>query len=245
MASLGAIPAISGDAMAEVDRIMMQDLGVDTLQLMELAGYGVADAIRRHVGLDIGTRPRIVALVGTGGNGGDAMVAVRLLSAWGADATVVLVKPRTDYTGIAAHQMEIIDRMNLPVMEPDTILSLPAADLIIDGLLGFSLHGDPRGDAARLIPLANDHPAPTVAIDLPSGLDATSGRVGNPCIRATMTVTLALPKTGLLTAPAEITGAMWLADIGVPPHVYARLGVSVPSDIFSAGSLIELATTRI
>jgi NAD(P)H-hydrate repair Nnr-like enzyme with NAD(P)H-hydrate epimerase domain len=66
MDSLGAIPAISGDAMAEVDRIMMQDLGVDTLQLMELAGYGVADAIRRHAGLDLGTQPRLLALVGTG-----------------------------------------------------------------------------------------------------------------------------------------------------------------------------------
>jgi NAD(P)H-hydrate repair Nnr-like enzyme with NAD(P)H-hydrate epimerase domain len=150
MARFGTIPAISGEAMAEVDRIMMQDLGVDTLQLMELAGYGVADAIRRHAGLDLGTQSRLLALVGTGGNGGDAMVAARLLSAWGTDATVVLVKPRSGYIGIAAHQMAILDRMDIPVLEPDTVTSLPAADLIIDGLLGFSLKGDPRGEAERL-----------------------------------------------------------------------------------------------
>jgi NAD(P)H-hydrate epimerase len=240
MARFGTSPAISGEAMAEIDRIMMRDLGVDTLQLMELAGYGVADAVRRHAGLDIKKRPMILALAGTGGNGGDAMVAARLLSAWGTDATVILVKPRSGYTGIAAHQMAILDRMDIPVLEPDTVTSLPAADLIIDGLLGFSLKGDPRGEAERLICIANDHPAPVVAIDLPSGLDATSGHVGEPCIRAAMTVTLALPKTGLLSAAVEITGAIWLADIGVPPHLYAHMDVTVPPDIFSDDGLVPL-----
>src|SRR5690606_31601051 len=177
------IPAITGEQMAEVDRIMMQDMGVDSLQLMELAGYGVADAIRRHAGIDLTRRPRILALAGTGGNGGDAMVAARLLAAWGAEASVILARPRSAFSGIAAHQLSILDRMGIPVDEPEGIQSLPGANLVIDGLLGFSLRGDPRGDIACLIGFANDHPAPIVAIDLPSGLEATSGRVGDPCIR--------------------------------------------------------------
>jgi NAD(P)H-hydrate epimerase len=233
------VPAIAGEAMARIDRIMMDELGVDTLQLMELAGYGVADAIRQHAGIDLGTRPRILALAGTGGNGGDAMVAARLLQAWGAEATVVLARPRSAFSGIAAHQLTILDRMGIPADEPEGIQSLPGADLVIDGLLGFSLRGDPRGDLARLIAMANEHPAPTVAIDLPSGLEATSGRVGDPCIHAAMTVTLALPKRGLMAA-ADLTGPIWIADIGVPAGVYEDVGAVVPEDLFAESSLVRM-----
>lgn len=234
------IPAISGEAMARIDRIMMEDLGVDTLQLMELAGYGVADAIRQHAGIDLTRGPRILALAGPGGNGGDAMVAARLLHAWGASVAVVLARPRGAFSGIAAHQLAILDRMGIPADEPEGIQALPGADLIVDGLLGFSLKGDPRGALAHLIELANDHPAPTVAIDLPSGLEATSGRVGAPCIRAALTVTLALPKSGLLTAPENLTGPLWVADIGVPPAVYDEVGTTVPSDLFAVASLVRV-----
>lgn len=231
------IPAITGEQMARVDRIMMDELGVDTLQLMELAGYGVANMARHHCGLNLAQRPRILALAGTGGNGGDAMVAARLLHAWGATCTVLLTKPRDGYTNIAAHQLRIIDRMDISVIEPGAA-PIPDADLILDGLLGFSLRGDPRGEAARLITLANDHAAPILAIDLPSGLDATTGAVRSPCIAPMWTITLALPKTGLATAPHTVTGDIWLADIGVPPGVYDKIGSSVPHDLFAQGSLI-------
>jgi NAD(P)H-hydrate epimerase len=234
------VPAIAGEAMARIDRIMMDELGVDTLQLMELAGYGVADAIRQHAGIDLTSGPRILALAGTGGNGGDAMVAARLLQAWGAEASVVLARPRSAFSGIAAHQLTILDRMGIPADEPEGIQSLPGADLVIDGLLGFSLRGDPRGDLARLIAMANEHPAPTVAIDLPSGLEATSGRVGAPCIRAAMTVTLALPKRGLMEAAVDLTGPIWVADIGVPAGVYEDVGAVVPGDLFAESSLVRV-----
>jgi NAD(P)H-hydrate epimerase len=234
------VPAIAGEAMARIDRIMMDELGVDTLQLMELAGYGVADAIRQHAGIDLTSGPRILALAGTGGNGGDAMVAARLLQAWGAEASVVLARPRSAFSGIAAHQLTILDRMGIPADEPEGIQSLPGADLVIDGLLGFSLRGDPRGDLARLIAMANEHPAPTVAIDLPSGLEATSGRVGDPCIHAAMTVTLALPKRGLMEAAVDLTGPIWVADIGVPAGVYEDVGAVVPGDLFAESSLVRV-----
>lgn len=233
------IPAVTGAAMAQIDRIMMQEMGVDVLQLMEMAGFGIADVARRHGGLHLAQQPAIVALAGTGGNGGDAMVAARLLHAWGARATVVLLKPRQEFSGIAAHQLAILDRMDIPVMEPGDN-DLPPAEMIIDGLFGFSLQGDPRDEAARLIALANAHPAPILAIDVPSGLDATSGEIGDPCIRADWTVTLALPKTGLIVAPTDITGEIWLADIGVPPDIYARIGVDVPGDLFANRGIIPI-----
>jgi NAD(P)H-hydrate epimerase len=101
------------------------------------------------------------------------------------------------------------------------------------------MHGDPRGEAARLITLANAYEAPVLAIDLPSGLNATLGEVGDPCIQAAATVTLALPKKGLVSAPGHITGEIWLADIGVPPDIYRRVGVIVPGDIFAAGGIVR------
>ena len=232
-------PAVTGEDMAQIDRIMMEEMGIDMLQLMELAGLRVADVARCHCGLSLAKRPAIVALAGTGGNGGDAMVAARLLHAWGAHVTVVLSKPRQGFSGIAAHQLGILDRMGIGILEPGDG-DLPHADLIIDGIFGFSLQGDPRGEAARLIHLANAHPAPVLAIDVPSGLNATSGEMGDACICAGWTVTLALPKTGLMAASIDITGEIWLADIGVPPEIYGRVGANVPGDLFADGGTIQL-----
>ncbi|MGB3329792.1 MAG: NAD(P)H-hydrate epimerase, partial [Thermomicrobiales bacterium] len=111
---------------------------------------------------------------------------------------------------------------------------LPGADLILDGLLGFSAAGDPRGAVAVAIRAANAHPAPILAIDLPSGLDATTGAIGVPCVQATWTVTLALPKTGL-RAPgaAAVCGAITVADIGVPADILRRAGAPVEASPFA------------
>lgn len=221
--------------MAEIDALMMERIGVNTYQLMELAGYGVADAVRQRP--DMQEPRRVLALAGTGGNGGDAMVAARLLTGWGHHCTVILARPRSGYSGIAAHQLAALDALAIPVLEPEHVATLPQANLIIDGLLGFSLKGNPRGDIARLIALANASSAPTVAIDLPSGLDADTGYVGDPCIVANHTVTLALPKTGLLAADASITGSITVADIGVPPGVYQMIGIEVHPELFASGNL--------
>lgn len=230
-----SIPAITGTQMAEIDTLMMEHIGVTTLQLMELAGYGVADAARRRIDMQV---PRnVVALAGTGGNGGDAMVAARLLAGWGHQCTVLLSHPRPAHTGITAHQLASLNALGIPVVEAADITSLPNTDLILDGLVGFSLRGHPRGEIARLIHLANAHPAPILAIDLPSGLNADTGEAGEPCIIADETVTLALPKTGLMAAHGSITGSIVVADIGVPPQVYASIGIEVEPRIFASGNV--------
>ena len=94
---------------------------------------------------------------------------------------------------------------------------------IVDGIIGYSLSGAPRGAAAKLIRWANAQEAPLLALDIPSGLDATTGAPHTPCIRAEATLTLALPKEGLRAAGARAyVGELYLADIGVPPQLYAR-----------------------
>jgi NAD(P)H-hydrate epimerase len=120
---------------------------------------------------------------------------------------------------VTAHQFDIVQRMNLPVIE-----SPVRADLVIDAPIGYSLRGDPRPPAAALIDWINDQPAPVLSLDTPSGLDVTSGEPSTPCVRATATVTLALPKVGLLRA-AESVGELYVADISVPPLAFERIGL--------------------
>jgi NAD(P)H-hydrate epimerase len=239
------IPALTPDQMSRVDRIMIEDLGVEVLQLMELAGQAVAAWARaRFLGGDARGKS-VLVLAGSGGNGGDGLVAARLLHAWGAHPAVWLSHdPGTlPAHGAAAHQLRSLIALSLPVHPPpgsdkDDSRGLPDADLIVDALLGFGLSGPPSGAAARLITAANAHTAPVLAVDLPSGLDARTGIPYNPCIRADATLTLALPKTGLLAPAARsVAGDLAVADIGIPPTVYARLGVDI-GPLFSDRSIV-------
>ncbi len=236
------LPALTPDQMSQVDRLMASACGVDTLQLMELAGQAVAAFARdRLLGGDARSK-QVLVLAGSGGNGGDGMVAARLLHAWGARPAVWLSQDRDRLSTAAAHQAHSLAALGLPLHPPpatDEAIPLPPADLIIDALLGFGLSGPPSGPAAHLITAANAHPAPVLAVDLPSGLEAATGEPYAPCIRAAATLTLALPKTGLLAPIARpITGELAVADIGIPPQIYARIGVEV-------GPLFAQRSTRV
>ena len=240
-------PTLTPEQMSRVDRIMVDDLGVEVLQLMELAGLAVAAWAReRFLGGDAQGR-RVLVLAGSGGNGGDGMVAARLLHTWGAQAVVWLSHdPGTlPAYGAAAHQLRSLNALALTIHPPpgsaeDGAFDLPDADLIIDALLGFGLSGPPSGAAARLIAAANAHRAPVLAVDLPSGLDARTGIPYDPCTHAEATLTLALPKTGLTNPAARsVVGELVVADIGIPPAVYARVGVSVGAQ-FSARSIVRV-----
>lgn len=232
------LPALTAAQMAEIDRIMLEEFGVETMQLMEVAGRAVAVFARQHFLGNDARNKRIAILCGSGGNGGDGMVAARYLSAWGALPEIWLGRRPVPGKGIAAHQLAILERLTLPIHEPTLSPNLPESDLVIDALLGFSLAGAPTGETAALIVAANTQPAPILAIDLPSGLEATEGTVYDPCIRATATLTLALPKTGLLTASARaVVGELVIADIGVPAAAYQRLGTKVDA-VFATSDFI-------
>jgi NAD(P)H-hydrate epimerase len=231
--------------MSRVDRIMVDDFGVAVLQLMEVAGQAVAAWAReRFLGGDARGKT-VLVLAGSGGNGGDGMVAARFLHSWGAQPAVWLSHEADTLQGAAAHQLRSLLALGLPIHPPSEPVpqdsgALPGADLIVDALLGFGLSGPPTGPAARLIAAANAHPAPILAVDLPSGVDARTGDPYQPCIRADATLTLALPKTGLLApAAGPVIGELAVADIGIPPQVYARVGVRV-GPVFGERSIVRL-----
>lgn len=220
------LPAVTTDQMREIDRIMMEDLGIELIQMMENAGRNLADlAIARY-------RPAsCTVLAGPGGNGGGGLVAARHLHNRGVAVTVALSEPAL--SGVPAHQLGILERMHVPIGDP------APADLIVDAVIGYSLDGDPRGDAATLIRWADGGEAPVLALDVPSGLDATTGRVGAPCVVADATLTLALPKVGLHRA-RHVVGELFVADISVPPAVYRELGLAVPTSPFADGTVVRL-----
>ncbi len=112
--------------------------------------------------------------------------------------------------------------------------------LVLDGLLGYSLAGAPRGRTAQLIAAANNSRVPMLALDVPSGLSADTGVPFEPTTRARRTLTLALPKVGLLQPSAQTyVGELFVADISVPPRLYERFGLSVGS-LFSTEDVVRV-----
>ena len=165
------------------------------------------------------------------------MVAARHLHNWGADVVVNVLSPQKQLKDVPAHQFQILKEMG--ISENETI-DLHSVDLIIDALIGYGLTGDPRGMIADWIRRVNEAGRPVLALDTPSGLNTTTGAPGNPCIRATATMTLALPKTGLITPEASaFIGDLYLADISVPPELYARLGIEI-SPIFTHDTIVKI-----
>ncbi len=234
------VPALTRAQMIEVDRAMIEDYGILLMQMMEHAGRHLAHLARIRL-LDGDPRGRrVIVLAGTGDNGGGALVAARRLHMWGARVTVVLTKEMSAYSEVPAHQLAIALRLGLQVVGADQVARLGPADALLDGVIGYSLSGPPRGAAAELIRWANAQEAPVLALDTPSGLDAGSGAVYMPAIAATATLTLALPKVGLLTPEAApFVGELYLADIGVPPQLYAGLGLEV-GPIFAQDEIVRL-----
>ncbi|HJZ50503.1 MAG TPA: NAD(P)H-hydrate epimerase [Roseiflexaceae bacterium] len=136
-------------------------------------------------------------LAGTGGNGGGALVCARRLHTWGVQVQVVVTREDDTFTSVPAHQLDILRRMQVPIALAAAVTQAGSAQLIVDDIIGYSLSGAPRSAAAALIRWANAHGAPILALDTPSGIDTTTGAVFDPAIRATATMTLALPKAGL------------------------------------------------
>ena len=238
---LFAMTSVTVEQMREVDRLMVEEMGISLLQMMENAGRALAEQARRMLGGEVGGR-RIEVLAGPGGNGGGGLAAARRLSIWGAGVFVVLGQTRDEIHGVPAQQLAALDRMQVEIHGPEKISADdgPGADLIIDALIGYSLRGAPQEPMASLIRQANASGTRVLALDIPSGLDADTGQPSDPTIRAAATVTLALPKVGLLSPAArEWTGDLYLADISVPATVYRRLGLAV-GPIFGRGDLVPL-----
>jgi NAD(P)H-hydrate epimerase len=236
------VPYLTTDQMREVDRAMMEDYHIELIQMLENAGRNLAQLARIRF-LDGDPRnKRVIVLAGTGGNGGGALVCARRLHNWGAHVQVFVTKPDAEFAPVPAYQLDILRRMKVPVAQPDALAQVKSAELIVDGVIGYSLEGAPTGTAAELIRWANAQGAPILALDAPSGIDTTTGTVYDPAIKAAATMTLALPKAGLIAPGVEKqVGELYLADISVPPGLYAKPGLGIRiGPVFAQEEIIRL-----
>ena len=215
---------LTTEQMIEVDRLMTDVLKIELMQMMENAGRNLARlAIKRF--LNDPESKKVVVMAGTGGNGGGALVAARRLHQWGADVCVLTTKPDDKYSGVPGHQLAILRRLDVKIDHSSLPSESESHDLILDGVIGYSLNGDPRGRAADLISWANSSASPILALDVPSGLDSTTGKPRTAAVDAVATMTLAMPKAGLKSTQAKsIVGELFVADIGVPDWVYREIG---------------------
>jgi hydroxyethylthiazole kinase-like uncharacterized protein yjeF len=228
------VPSATAAQMAKADRIASEELGIPLDVLMENAAHQIAEAARLFLGRVAGKR--IVAFAGSGNNGGDALGALRHLSGWGAEVRAVLSGPVDRLRPLARQQHDILARLGMP---QDAAL-VDDADLFIDGLLGYSVAGPPRDAVADLIRAANASRLPILAVDLPSGLHPDTGEPLGATIRAALTVTLALPKRGLIeTRSRALVGDLLLADIGIPPQAFDRLTIETRG-LFEDGDLVRI-----
>ena len=240
------VPAVTSVEMAAVDQAMVEDYGIDLIQMMENAGRALA-ALARDRFLDSDPQGKtVVILAGSGGNGGGVMVAGRRLYGWGATIRTVLAQEPDRFAPVPAKQLAILHRLGVEVLSSRQLAAAPDSpppDLVIDGVIGHSLRGAPHGGAEALIRWSGSTGAPILALDVPSGMDATSGDVHDPTVRATATLTLALPKTGLVSGPARAhVGELYLADIGVPRQLYSEIGLPDPGALFGKSDLVSLTS---
>jgi NAD(P)H-hydrate epimerase len=228
---------VSPQQMREIDLAAEHEYGISPIQLMEVAGLATARVARSLVGPPL-TGRRVCIVAGPGNNGGDGLVAARRLAGWGGRVTAVTAYVVDAARGLSGPQLTAARLAGVEVAP--WAGEIPDADLVIDALLGFGATGAPRGAVETMIAAVNGSGATVLALDVPSGLDAATGEAAAACVRADGTVTLALPKTGLLATTArKYVGRLWLADIGVPPPLLDRLGVDT-SGLFDANDIVEI-----
>jgi NAD(P)H-hydrate epimerase len=235
-----AIPAVTAEQMREVDRIAVGNFGLGILQMMENAGRTLAANVMDMWGR-VGSFGEVTVVAGAGGNGGGGLCSARHLHNRGFQVNLILDREAAALRGAAADQLRILLAAGLRPINPSKAEeALRRAAVVVDALIGYSLRGTPRGRAAELIELCNQHATQTLSLDVPSGLNATTGEVPGPAVRPKRTLTLALPKTGL----ASISGEIYVADIGIPPEAYQPIGLSF-EPFFQERYWIQVVSTRV
>ena len=214
------VPSVTAAEMAEVDRVAVEEFGLGIIQMMEHAGRTLS---RIAIESDA---DRITVVAGGGGNGGGGLACARHLAARDRLHRVVLDRSPATYEGAPATQLRLLERMDIELVDAaatpdDSAAAITDADRIIDALIGYGLTGAPRGIAAELIAAIESASAPVTALDIPSGVDATTGEAAGAVVTPETTVTLAVPKTGLLPLDHRLV----CADLGIPAGVYEAVGI--------------------
>jgi len=219
-----AVGAVTADQMREIDRIAVEETGPSLLQMMEHAGRSAASLALELLAVPT-KAARILVLAGSGGNGGGGIAAARHLAGRVGHVSLGLVAP--DRLGEAAALQLATYRHTPGSLDPSGREAWEESpfDLILDAMIGYGLRDAPRDRVSEAISRTNAAGAVVISLDLPSGIDADTGRAPGASVRADATLTLHLPKAGLIHPG---TGALHLADLGIPEEATRRIGVAPP-----------------
>ena len=238
------IPAVTTEEMSAVDRVAVEEVGLDLPRMMEHAGRGLAETVL-GIRRDGRSDAPVTVLAGNGGNGGGGLACARHLANRDLPVRVVLDRAATEVDGVTGEQLGILEAMDVPVeaavgrgIDVDSALDIDALldGVVVDALIGYGLTGAPRGPAAELIEACGDAAGSVVSLDVPSGVNATTGEAPGAVVDPDVTATLALPKTGL----AAVGGDLLLVDLSIPATVYDRLGVEY-ADPFGEAFTVPLS----
>ncbi len=239
---------VTSEQMRELERRAAQEAGIPTLVLMEHAGRAVAQVTWKVLRERGGHRVAVVC--GKGNNGGDGLCAARHLANAGFSVRVYLLARDQDLEGDPATNLRALRACGVEVDNVvgavDTALRAVGvgADVVVDAVFGTGFRGTPMGLAARAIEAINESRLPVVAVDVPSGLDADTGKVEGPCVRASVTVTMGLPKVGLLVYPgAAYCGEVVVADLGLPRKLVLE-GAALTTEVATAAQVGRLLPPR-
>jgi ADP-dependent NAD(P)H-hydrate dehydratase / NAD(P)H-hydrate epimerase len=222
-------PLLLPEEMAAADRAAIEG-GTPTELFMDRAGRAVARAVIRLAGGRYGRRVAVVC--GKGNNGGDGFVAARVARRDGMAVRCLFVGDRSAIKGAARHHLDLMERTGV-LLEEFHADALQDAHVIVDALFGTGFKGRAGGAAATAIDSINDAGVPIVAVDIPSGVDGSSGAVEGPAVKATETVAMGAMKVGTaIGAGAMHSGTIGVVDIGIPVRG-ARLWLAEGSDVAS------------
>jgi ADP-dependent NAD(P)H-hydrate dehydratase / NAD(P)H-hydrate epimerase len=236
-----ALGELTSEQVARLDAAAAE-CGVSTLQLMEIAGWQVARCAWRHLG-----RPAGVSVVaGYGNNGGDGLVAARHLATWGCAVRALVLAEEARLNGLVRDHLVSARACGVDVVVEADPAAVPGvvttAELVVDAILGTGLRSSPRQPQASAIRALNESGVPVLSVDIPSGLDATTGEAFDPTVHAALTCTLTAMKRGLRRGDgARHAGTVWVADIGMPATAWLRAGLLRPPGI-TGGELVHTSS---
>ena len=238
---LSSVPVLTPEQRVELGRSMVEDFGVDPIQILESAARHFAHLARDRFLAGDARGKSVLVLAGAGGKGNVALAAARRLSIWGASVEVFLLQERSRQSALGLRLLETLDRMKVTVRDPSEPLAAEGPEAILEGTVGSGLRGRPKEDLADAVRWAAAQRIPTLSLEVPAGMDAGTGAVSSPSIKATATLALALPLKGVTTHGAEEhRGELYLGDLGAPEIAFRRLGLKV-GPIFSQTDLLRLA----
>jgi hydroxyethylthiazole kinase-like uncharacterized protein yjeF len=244
--------------MREADLAVARALGVPTLRLMETAGRGVAAVVQRELGA---ARARVTIVCGGGSNGGDGFVAARQLALAGLSVRVLLAAPREKIRGDAAAALAALEQLGSVAVEEGTAWTDETTwrahiegtagvgdavdavvDAVVDAIFGTGFRGPVRDVPAAALAAMNAAGGRKIAVDIPSGLDADSGRAAGVVFRAEVTATMGARKLGLVVDASAPVGRIEIVDLGAP--VDARIAPSARCRLLDAPGIAERLPRR-